>query len=199
MYLKPDLNRLEKCWINIFKNCTFWWRNGNSKMLPLKITTGRKLEMPLFWGYQHLSFGRDSWKQTAHLHRSWKSSVERAIVNSEAYSADNETSYQPASASVSELRTEQKENQKETDSRISAASKSLLKEMSFFCGGTRHHRNKCLAWGTSRYNCQKEGHFAKVCCSNDNKHFFFLRRHPRIECPTRGTTFFNCKEKSHFA
>lgn len=68
-------------------------------------------------------------------------SVERAILNSEASSADTQTNYQVVvilEPRTNALTSQQEENQKEEDSWTFAASKSLLKERCFFCGATGH-------------------------------------------------------------
>ena len=87
-------------------------------------------------------------------------SLELAIVNSESYSSPPLS----VNAAVPPTATE---HQEQTDPGTLAAlgSPGVGSNASscFFCGNSNHPRSKCPARGALCSNCQKRGHFAKVC------------------------------------
>ena len=87
-------------------------------------------------------------------------SLELAIVNSESYSSPPLS----VNAAVPPTATE---HQEQTDPGTLAAvgSPGVGSNASscFFCGNSNHPRSKCPARDAICSNCQKRGHFAKVC------------------------------------
>jgi len=87
-------------------------------------------------------------------------SLELAIVNSESYSSP----LLSVNAAVPPAATE---HQEQTDPGTLAAvgSSGVRSNTSscFFCGNSNRPCSKCPAWDAICSNCQKRGHFAKVC------------------------------------
>ena len=87
-------------------------------------------------------------------------SLELAIVNSESYPSPPLS----VNAAVPPAATE---NQEQTDTSTLAAvgfpGVGSNATSCFFCGNSNHPRSKCPARDAICSNCQKRGHFAKVC------------------------------------
>ena len=82
-------------------------------------------------------------------------SLELAMRNSESYSS-------PPSSVNAAVPTAATEDQEQIDPGTLAAVGSNASTC-FFCGDSNHPRSKCPACDAVCCNCQKKGHFAKVC------------------------------------
>ena len=63
-----------------------------------------------------------------------------------------------------------KEEQTNENSTTASATKNVAnKSNCFFCGGPYHSRERCPAKEAECFNCQKKGHFSRVCRSRKTK------------------------------
>lgn len=90
MHLQPELDRLEKPWINNFKQCLFWRRILNSHVTAYTYIEKAIRDGLVSWLFAPLIQQRilENKKLTLTAAGNQARSVESAIRNSEAYSTD---------------------------------------------------------------------------------------------------------------
>lgn len=89
--------------------------------------------------------------------------LEAAHTSSQSFLTQNSSSLDSSVAAVGESKTE---NVLSLDQSLVAGMSSFKLQKCYFCGYTKHSRDKCPAKDQLCNKCSKKGHFARVCRGN---------------------------------